>query len=329
MNRFHTRHGFTLIELLVVIAIIAVLIGLLLSAVQKVRESASRLQCQNHLKQIGLAMHGYHDIHQALPPSTMGGSGSDTWCMLLLPLIEQQPLLQSLAPNGLENYNYYLATNPAVFKLDVGIYFCPSRRSRGEWSMSGDQRTSAVAHIPGALGDYAVVGGSGTEPLSGTTPYYWSIYGASPGVPGLCISTASFGPAAVTKRVSVSYGGSTVDLIKEWRGRLSFGAIADGLSNTLFVGEKFVPRGQFGEGVFGDNSIWNDDREQNVNRAAGIGYPLAKSPQDTYNRQFGGSHSGICLFAMGDGSVQTLQNSISEPLLSARSTRAGGEVISE
>src|SRR5579872_3094595 len=85
-----SRKGFTLIELLVVIAIIAILIALLVPAVQKVRESAARTQCVNNLKQLALGCHNYHDVNHFLPPSRIARDAYATWCVLLMPYIEQE-----------------------------------------------------------------------------------------------------------------------------------------------------------------------------------------------------------------------------------------------
>src|SRR5262249_12120250 len=125
-----SRVGFTLIELLVVIAIIAILIGLLLPAVQKVREAAARIQCQNNLKQIGIAAHAYHDALGTFPAGNVYRTNAagrfdyyETWTISLLPYIEQEPLYRLYDPN-IPNVAV-TANQAAVRQTSVKVYNCP------------------------------------------------------------------------------------------------------------------------------------------------------------------------------------------------------------
>ena len=114
------RRGFTLIELLVVIAIIAILIGLLMPAVQKAREAANRTQCSNNLKQIALAMHLYENTHKHLPPSRLEQRAS--WAWLILPFLEQDNLYRKIELGA-----DVAKIDFTPFQVNVPVYYCPSR----------------------------------------------------------------------------------------------------------------------------------------------------------------------------------------------------------
>lgn len=278
------RSGFTLIELLVVIAIIAILIGLLVPAVQKVREAAARTQCQNNLKQITLASHNYHDTFNKLPP----GMNSKTFIgtlAFLLPFIEQAPLhnqLQSagiiFSPKAAASFNNAWWTSGAVNALaqsQPSIFLCPSD--------SADARAGQWAYIYCPTGAKTVTGTYFPAASFGRTNYAASA-GALGSVPTDGFWNALCGPF---------YPDSGV----------TFTSISDGSSNTIFFGES-VADNAFSSSISpsGLAATWigafNMPTAWDLMEAGTTG-----SPGYTWY-QFSSKHTGIVQFGFGDGSVR-------------------------
>jgi prepilin-type N-terminal cleavage/methylation domain-containing protein len=174
MNRFSGQRGFTLVELLVVIAIIGILIALLLPAVQAAREAARRAQCTNNLKQIGLALHNYHDTFKSMPSAFVRGTpakmGAFGWGTLILPFMEQKPLYDQLSPTTRRLGEVGVA-NPELLETIIDGYRCPSDttdelNSRGtaggpQW---GFQDASGASFPIGTSNYVACAGWGGANP---------------------------------------------------------------------------------------------------------------------------------------------------------------------
>lgn len=318
------RGGFTLVELLVVIAIIGVLVALLLPAVQMSRESARRMSCSNNLKQCPLASHGYHDAYGVLPPSRLDHRGALTWAVLILPYLEQDNFFKQWDITRL----YYdqgasVAAGDIIRRTPVQTYLCPSRRLRpGLISVTGDTPDTPFSgartppeYYTGAVSDYAACIGNDTTPESS-------------GIAGEG-GNGAFSVALIPwVYVLPVRAGGPPGILGPQRSMTRFSNITDGLSDTLFFGEKHVRVKQFGNGNSeGDGSVYNGDILAFALRAAGRNNPLALGPTERYRTQFGSYHPGVCQFAFGDGSVRAIAVNISPSILDALAQRADGTPI--
>jgi prepilin-type N-terminal cleavage/methylation domain-containing protein len=325
------RRGFTLVELLVVITIIGILIALLLPAVQAAREAARRMQCSNNLKQMGVAIHGFAQVNNALPPSRLP-TFDGTWVNTLLPYVEEQAfddLWKSCrGPNGIP-YGFYKQPD-ATLAHWLSLMFCPTRRwpqggSQGGnnvLSIDGDSRDGSDRHHPGALGDYAAVVGDMLYDSQQRLlwDYDGTISGCGRGRGPMMCAHGNYIPSGDLVVTSQTVGSV--------RFNLTFADVSDGASNTIFVGEKHVRSDEFGKwNTSRDTSIYNNDNLEAFGRVAGPGYGLAMTPQDPYNYNFGSSHSGVCQFVFGDGSVRAIGTSISTVVLGCLACRDDGKLI--
>jgi prepilin-type N-terminal cleavage/methylation domain-containing protein/prepilin-type processing-associated H-X9-DG protein len=346
LYRLRVRLGFTLIELLVVIAIIAILIALLVPAVQKVRDAAQRAQCQNNLKQIGLACHNYHDANKKLPPAKINSGSSSykptsyyaardggvfkvynhTGFTLLLPYVEQTALFNQFdftkpSCNASWSSSYYASGCVASDLANYGA------------GVNGTPNANAVG---AAVPIYLCPSDAGNPPDPVNTGGYWAYAETNGKRSSYLFScylatdyTADYSPGRYDAGMFGTNGAAT------------FNQVVDGLSNTLMVGEarqeqcasSFGPR--WGSGTHTAVHGYVPDYRFHINYPAG-GDPICGSyPRSDrhyylqYAWGFGSWHAGGANFVMGDGSVHFLQNSMSFPIFQGMCSIHGGEIIGE
>ena len=335
------RGGFSLIELLVVIAIISILVSLLLPAVQSARAAARRTQCRNHLKQLGIALHSFHDTHQALPPARLiverrrfnyltardGGLDEPSWLVRVLPYMEQ-----TAAAGMWDVYEPFLDNPTEAREHVVPTFLCPDRRD-ADHAQARPVEIEIVApcgcpggiqEVPGgAVTDYAACHGDLSAGAAGkSTDFYWGGNGT-----GLIISSRApvrdrggLGPRSPYEAIKSAH---------EWTDRVAFRDCPDGLSNTLMVGESHVPPAEDLRSPY-SGPAYLGRHLTNFARVAAPGVPLAKSPKDPTASQynFGSTHDGLVQFLLGDGSVRPLSTSTSSTVLGRLANRSDNREVS-
>ena len=300
------RRGFTLIELLVVIAIIAVLIALLLPAVQQAREAARRTQCKNNLKQIGLAMHNYHDQFQCFPPGYIsvdaatgmmspleGGSGAG-WAMMLLPQIDQSPLYNKF------NLNLPIIdpVNAPLIQTTLTAFTCPTDTA------------------PARVWDIEDEASPGTMLAKLATANYVAAFGTV----SLDDCENPIGTAPVTAAGQCRGNGSIYH-----NSKTSIRDFTDGTSATVLVGERKT------RPELGWWSTWAGMVAGGTEAGQRVLGSMDHVPNDpsTHFDDFSSHHVGGTHFLMADGHVRFMSENIDKGLYQALGTLSGAEVVGE
>ena len=254
-------------------------------------ERLRRTQCLNNLKQIGLGIYLFHDSREEIVPSRLACNHA-TWACLLWPHIEEADVAGKWGKE--QSYYFQPAENLAV---QVQIYLCPTRRLPPQLSIEGDDR-DGVQHRPGGLGDYAASIGDGVG------------YENDGGGDGVSEPNGAFrsgiSPPCQGEGVLAKFPGT-------YKSRTSFKKITDGLSKTVFIGEKQLIEEGLGKKDFGDNSIYNPDYIRAFARYGGDKAPIGLSrdePAISTNSNFGSWHEGVSNFLLGDASARTIANTI-------------------
>lgn len=314
----HRSRGFTLIELLVVIAIIAVLIALLLPAVQQAREAARRTQCKNNLKQLGLALHNYHDTASIFPTPTgniygvWSGTGNHgSWLARLLPHIDQAPLFNSLHPTDVD-----LSTTPdgkLVYQVVIPAFLCPSDPNGGTStnSITYGTQVRAVSNYSASMG---------SQNNSPCVSSFANIFGTGP-------DSRNDDPTLSLNRLSGVFGHSVCSArIRD---------ITDGTSNTIALGE-VRPKCEVHvrNGWLATNSLYTGTGI-NINFNTCEGEPGTGTGCNTHTGSWGASqgfksiHIGGCHFVLCDGSVRFISENIDMRNYQRLGDRRDGETVSE
>jgi prepilin-type N-terminal cleavage/methylation domain-containing protein/prepilin-type processing-associated H-X9-DG protein len=320
-RRLSRRHpGFTLIELLVVIAIIAVLIGLLLPAVQKVRESANRAWCANNLKQLALAAHTYHAAKGTLPRDNFYSydptQANWSWLANLLPFVEQEALYRAAniggdPPNAINQSLPQIATR-------VKAFLCPSDpdawRGPRSYSSNFDMLDPVLGPLTYEVTSYRANIGSNWGGGPPGSPLWWGTD------PQWCVADPS-NPNPNTTYDGCAYGNG---VIWETNRPLRLGDITDGTSNTFMIGEAMTGKDNQNAWCHMDNAIATCAYPPNA-RSPVTGQDY--SPDQWWNRYaFTSGHTNGVQFAMADGSVRFIGNDIALDQFRALGTRALEEV---